>query len=105
MKSGFRHTINWNKYQLKVSKERPNQYLDYLIDPSFQGLKRLLVLSFENNLENVCFFLFKSFLFYLISIQFFITLKLKKRKEKTIHKAEISKKKKTKTKTTTKKKT
>ena len=82
MKSGFRHTINWNKYQLKVSKERPNQYLDYLIDPSFQGLKRLLVLSFENNLENVCFFLFKSFLFYLISIQFFITLKLKKKEKR-----------------------
>ena len=40
------------------------------------------------------FFLFKSFLFYLISIQFFITLKLKKKKkeEKTLHKAEISKK-------------
>ena len=38
------------------------------------------------------FFLFKSFLFYLIRIQFFITLKLKKRKEKTLHKAEISKK-------------
>ena len=54
------------------------------------------------------FFLFKSFLFYLISIQFFITLKLKK-KEKTLHKAEISKKlttkNKTKTKTKNKKKT
>ena len=83
MKSGFRHTNNWNKYQLKISEERPNQYLDYLIDLSFQGLKRLLVLSFENNLENVFFFLFKSFLFYLISVQFFITLKLKKKKEKT----------------------
>ena len=81
MKSGLRHTNNWNKYQLKISQERPNQYLDYLIDPSFQGLKRLLVLSFENNLENV-FFLFQSFLFYLISIQFFITFKLKKKKKK-----------------------
>ena len=98
MKSGFRHTNNWNKYQLKISEERPNQYLDYLIDLSFQGLKRLLVLSFENNLENV-------FLFYLISIQFFITLKLKKRKEKTIHQAEISKKKKQKQKQQQKKKT
>ena len=84
MKSGFRHTNNWNKYQLKISEERPNQYLDYLIDLSFQGLKRLLVLSFENNLENVFFFLFKSFLFYLISIQFFITLKLKKKKRKNV---------------------
>ena len=26
-----------------------NQHLDYLIDPSFQGVNRLLVLSFEDN--------------------------------------------------------
>ena len=26
-----------------------NQYLDFLIDPSFQGVNRLLVLSFEDN--------------------------------------------------------
>ena len=46
LKLGFKRTINWNKYQYKYqykykyqSKkllERPNQYLDYLIDPSFQ---------------------------------------------------------------------
>ena len=27
----------------------PNLYLDYLIDPSFQGVNRLFVLSFEDN--------------------------------------------------------
>ena len=48
LKSGFKRTINWNKYQPKVSPERPNQYLDFLIDPSFQGVNRLFVLSFEN---------------------------------------------------------
>ena len=26
-----------------------NQYLHYLIDPSFQGVNRLFILSFENN--------------------------------------------------------
>ena len=36
LKSGFKRTINWNKYQTKVSTERQNQYLDYLIDPGFQ---------------------------------------------------------------------
>ena len=41
-------TINWNKYQPKVSTERQNQYLDFLIDPSFQGVNRLFVLLFEN---------------------------------------------------------
>ena len=48
LKSGFKRTINWNKYQSKKSIERPNHYLDYLIDPSFQGVNRLFVLSFED---------------------------------------------------------
>ena len=29
LKSGFKRTSNWNKYQPKVSTERPNQYLDF----------------------------------------------------------------------------
>ena len=49
LKSGFNSTINWNKYQLKVTTENQDQYLDYLIDPIFQGVKRLFVLSFEGN--------------------------------------------------------
>ena len=32
-----------------MSIERQNQYLDYLIDPNFQGVNRLFVLSFEDN--------------------------------------------------------
>ena len=32
--SGFKRTTNWNKYQSKVSLERQNQYLHFLIDPS-----------------------------------------------------------------------
>ena len=35
LKSDFKRTINWNKYQTKVSTERQNQDLDFLIDPSF----------------------------------------------------------------------
>ena len=42
-KSGFKRTNNWNRYQSKKSIERANQYLDYLIDPSFQGVNRLFV--------------------------------------------------------------
>ena len=30
--------------------QRQNQYLDYLIDPNFQGVNRLFLLSFENNM-------------------------------------------------------
>ena len=47
LKSGFKRTINMDKYQTKVSTERQNQYLDYLIDPVFQGVNTLFVLSFE----------------------------------------------------------
>ena len=48
-KSDFKRIMDWKKYQSKVSIERQNLNLDYLIDPSFQGLKRFFVLSFENN--------------------------------------------------------
>ena len=48
LKSAFKRKINWNKYQPKVSPERQNQYLDFFIDPIFQGVNRLLVLSFED---------------------------------------------------------
>ena len=47
----FKRIINWNKYQPKVSTERPNHYLDFLIDPSFQGVNRLFVLLFENEAQ------------------------------------------------------
>ena len=49
LKLGFKRTINWNKYQSKVPTEKQNQYLDFLIDPAFQGVNRLFVLSFEND--------------------------------------------------------
>ena len=48
LKSGFKRTIKWNKYQSKISAEAQNQYLDFLINPSLQGIKILFVLSFEN---------------------------------------------------------
>ena len=51
LKSGFKRTINWNKFQSKVTKEAPNRYLDYLIDPSFQGVNRLFVLRLDNTTD------------------------------------------------------
>ena len=50
-KSGLKRTINWNTYKSKATTKKQNQYLDYLIDPSFQGVKRLFVLSSENNAD------------------------------------------------------
>ena len=48
LKSDFKRTTNLNKCQLKVSPERQNQYLDFLVDPNFQGVNGLFVLLFEN---------------------------------------------------------
>ena len=51
LESGFKRTINWNKYQLKVTEQVLNRYLDYLVYPSFQVVNRLFVLSFENTTD------------------------------------------------------
>ena len=53
LKSGFKKTINWNNYQPQVSPERQNQYLDFLVDPSFQGVNRFFVLLFENEAQRI----------------------------------------------------
>ena len=39
LKSGFKFTVNWNKFQSKVTTETRNQYLDYLIWSKFSGSK------------------------------------------------------------------
>ena len=46
---GFKRTISWNKYLAKIKNQAQNQYLGFLIDPSFQGLNILFVLSFEDD--------------------------------------------------------
>ena len=48
LESGFKRTINWNKYLPKTTNQAQNRYLDFLIDPSFQEVNRL-VLSFQND--------------------------------------------------------
>ena len=46
LKSGFKRTINWNKYESNTKRYAQNRYLNHLINPSFQGVSRLFVLSF-----------------------------------------------------------
>ena len=41
LESGFKRTINWNKYLAKTTNQARNRYLDYLIDRSFKGVNRL----------------------------------------------------------------
>ena len=48
LKSGFKRTINWNKYQSSVKTFAQNRYLNYMIDPSFQAVNRRFVFSLEN---------------------------------------------------------
>ena len=45
--------MNWSKYQSKLTEQMQNRYLDYLIDPSFQGVNRLFVLSFKNKNDRI----------------------------------------------------
>ena len=47
LKSGFKRVINWNKYLSKPELLRQNPNLNYLIEPSFQGVNRLFILAFD----------------------------------------------------------
>ena len=51
LKLGFTGTINLNKYQQEITIQARNPHLDCLIDPSFQEVNSLLVLSFENTTD------------------------------------------------------
>ena len=51
LKSGFKRTISWNKYESSVKTFAQNRYLNFLINPSFQRVNRLFVLSFENEID------------------------------------------------------
>ena len=43
LKSGFRRTINWNKYQSNPKTYAQNIYLNHLVDPSFQEVKQTCI--------------------------------------------------------------
>ena len=49
--SGFKRVINWNKYLSKPESFRRNANLNYLVEPSFQGINRLFVLAFEGDTQ------------------------------------------------------
>ena len=49
LKSGFKRTINKNKYHSKKRKKSQNRHLNVLFDRGFQGVNRLFVLSLEGN--------------------------------------------------------
>ena len=49
--SGFERVVNWNKYLSRPALLAHNPNLNYLIEPSFQGVNRLFVLAFENDAQ------------------------------------------------------
>ena len=53
LKSGFKRKISWNKHLAKPELLAQNANLNYLIEPSFQGVNRLFVLAFENDEQRI----------------------------------------------------
>ena len=47
LKSRFKRTIKWNKYRSQMTIQPQNDNLNYLIDPTFTNVNRLIVLSFQ----------------------------------------------------------
>ena len=45
LRSGFKRTINWNKYEPKETTDQQNLYLEFLIYPSFKGIKKTFCFS------------------------------------------------------------
>ena len=43
LKSGFKRTINWNKYQSDPKTYAQNRYLNHLVNPNIQAVNRLFV--------------------------------------------------------------
>ena len=46
LKSGFKRTINWNKYQGDPKAYAQNRYLNHLVDPRLQGVNELFCITF-----------------------------------------------------------
>ena len=55
LKTGFKRTIEWNKYRSGMSNQTKNNNLNYLIDPTFTNANRLFVLIFENEDDRTYF--------------------------------------------------
>ena len=51
LKSGFKKVINWDKYLSKPELLAHNPNLNHLVEPSFQGVNRFFVLTFENDAQ------------------------------------------------------
>ena len=55
LKTGIKRTIKWNKYRAEMTNQAKTNNLDYLIDPAFNKVNILFVLSFENEEDRTSF--------------------------------------------------
>ena len=53
LKSGFKRVITWDKYLSKPELLAQNPNLNHLVEPSFEGIKRLFVLAFEDDTQRI----------------------------------------------------
>ena len=56
LKSGFKRVADWNKYLSKPELLAQNPNLNHLVEPSFQGVNKLFVLAFENDIQRTSHF-------------------------------------------------
>ena len=55
LKSGFKRTIKWDKDRSEMLNQTKTNNLDYLIDPAFNKVNRILAWSFENEEDRTSF--------------------------------------------------
>ena len=55
LKSQFKRTLKWNKYRSEMTNQTKTNNLNYLINPTFNKVNRLFVLSFENEEDRTSF--------------------------------------------------
>ena len=55
LKLGFKRTIKWNQCRSEMTNQTKTNNLNYLIDPTFNKVNRLFVLSLENEEDRTSF--------------------------------------------------
>ena len=55
LKTGFKRIIKWNKYKSEMPNQTKNNNLNYLLDPTFIKVNRLMVLAFKNEIDRTFF--------------------------------------------------
>ena len=68
-KSGFKRKISWNKYLAKPEFLAQNTNLNYLFEPSFQGVNRLFVLAFEYDNNNNNYHITSNKRYYILNVE------------------------------------